>query len=75
MTDTPLRKFLSDRSMTAEDFAAGQGLSAWNVRHWARGDKVPSLPSQLEIERATGGRVRPAHWLAWKLSRQSGEAA
>lgn len=68
MTDTPLRKFLSDRSMTAEDFASDKGMSAWSVRHWARGDKVPSLQSQIDIEQATGGAVKPSDWLGWTLA-------
>lgn len=68
MRDTPLRQFLLQRSMTAEEFASQNGLSAWNVRHWARGDKEPAIASQLEIERATGGVVKPADWLAWKLA-------
>lgn len=65
--DTPLRAFLTDRSMTAEDFASQHGLSAWSVRHWARGDKEPSLNSQIDLERATGGIVTPQSWLNWKL--------
>jgi len=68
MTDTPLRKFLSERQLTAEDFASDKGLSAWNVRHWARGDKVPSLQSQIDIEQATDGAVAPADWLGWTLA-------
>ncbi|GFE73475.1 hypothetical protein NTCA1_11240 [Novosphingobium sp. TCA1] len=68
MADTPLRKFLSDRSMTAEGFAADKGFSAWSVRHWARGNKMPSLSSQIEIETATDGAVAPTDWLAWSLA-------
>jgi len=79
MTDTPLRRFLSDQSLTAEDFASAKGMSAWSVRHWARGDKVPSLQSQIDIEQATAGAVKPADWLGWTLSvaaaRQTGAAA
>ncbi|WP_159975830.1 MULTISPECIES: helix-turn-helix transcriptional regulator [unclassified Novosphingobium] len=79
MTDTPLRKFLSERQLTAEDFASDKGMSAWSVRHWARGDKVPSLQSQIDIEQATGGAVKPADWLGWTLAlnsaRQTGAAA
>lgn len=79
MTDTPLRRFLSDQSLTAEDFASAKGMSAWSVRHWARGDKVPSLQSQIDIEQATAGAVTPALWLEWKLAssptRHTGAAA
>lgn len=69
MIETPLRTFLAENRKTAEQFAAENGLSPWSVRHWARGDKEPSLASQVEIERATGGVVAPASWLAWKLSK------
>lgn len=75
MTDTPLRRFLADRSMTAEEFANQNGLSAWNVRHWARGDKEPSIGSQLDLERATKGAVKPRDWLAWRIARAEGAAA
>lgn len=69
MTKSPLREFLDSTQTSAETFAADKGLSAWNVRHWARGDKLPALPSQLELERATDGRVTPAMWLEWNLAR------
>jgi len=75
MTETPLRRFLSDRSLTAEEFAAKHGLSAWSVRHWARGDKEPTLHSQIDIERATGGTVSPQDWLNWKLGQSPTDAA
>ena len=71
MTETPLRTFLVESGKTAEQFAAEHGFSPWSVRHWARGDKEPSLHSQVEIERATAGVVAPASWLAWKLSKAS----
>jgi len=71
MADTPLRKFLTEQSLTAEDFASKHGLSPWNVRHWARGDKEPSLPSQIDLEKATGGAVSPQDWLGWKLAQSS----
>jgi hypothetical protein len=74
MNKTPLRKFLTDHSMTAQGFATKHGLSVFNVRHWTRGDKEPSLTSQLELEAATAGAVTPGDWLAWKLS-QSKQAA
>lgn len=69
MSKSPLREYLDAAETSAEAFAAKQGLSPWSVRHWARGDKVPVLDSQREIERATGGKVTPAMWLTWSLSR------
>lgn len=75
MSKSPLREYLDSTQTSAETFAAAQGLSPWNVRHWARGDKLPVLGSQLEIERATGGAVTPAMWLEWSLSRPRQDAA
>jgi DNA-binding transcriptional regulator YdaS (Cro superfamily) len=75
MADTPLRQHLQTIGMTAEEFAANHSLSPWNVRHWSRGDKEPSLSSQLEIEAATGGAVRPSDWLEWRLAKSAGKAA
>lgn len=74
MSKSPLREFLDAAESSAETFAVDKGLSPWSVRHWARGNKVPSLSSQMEIERATGGKVTPAMWLEWSLARQQ-EAA
>lgn len=68
MLKTPLRDYLDETGQTAERFAADKGLSAWSVRHWARGDKTPSLESQQELERATESAVTPAMWLAWKIA-------
>jgi hypothetical protein len=75
MNQTPLRKFLTDRSMTAQDFATQHGLSVFNVRYWTRGDKEPSLAAQLDLERATAGAVTPGDWLAWKIAQAAGKAA
>lgn len=74
MSTSPLRSFLDDAKSTAEAFAASKGLSAWSVRHWARGDKLPTLDNQREIERATDGAVTPAMWLEWSLSRPDAPA-
>jgi hypothetical protein len=71
MSKSPLRDFLDETGATAEGFAADKGLSAWNVRHWARGDKLPALASQLDIEKATDGRVTPSMWLNWSIARQA----
>lgn len=70
MSKSPLREYLDEIKATAESFAAEKGLSPWSVRHWARGDKVPALSSQVEIEKATGGRITPAMWLDWSLARK-----
>ena len=75
MANSPLREYLDAAHTAAETFAADKGLSPWSVRHWARGDKVPALSSQLEIERATGGKVTPAMWLEWSISRSQDAAA
>jgi len=77
MSKSPLREYLDTIESSAETFAIEKGLSPWSVRHWARGDKVPTLPSQMEIERATSGKVTPSMWLAWSLSRpaKQGQAA
>lgn len=75
MADTPLKAYLSKRSKSAEEFAAENHLSPWSVRHWVRGDKEPSLNSQVQIERATAGIVTPAAWLEWRLSNRPKQAA
>ena len=75
MTKSPLREYLDTAGSSAETFAIEKGLSPWSVRHWARGDKVPTLPSQVEIERATDGKVTPAMWLAWSLCRPAKQDA
>lgn len=69
MLKSPLREYLDQADTTAEAFAAAKGMSAWSVRHWARGDKLPNRGSQLDIERATDGKVSPADWLSWDLER------
>lgn len=71
MAETPLRKYLSDSKTAAEEFASTHGFSPWSVRHWARGNKLPSLDSQLELEKATDGKVSPADWLNWEIERRS----
>lgn len=75
MSKSPLREYLDAAEISAETFAADTGLSAWSVRHWARGDKLPALPSQLDIEKATKGKVTPAMWLEWNLQRPARQAA
>jgi hypothetical protein len=70
MDATPLRQFLTSTGQEAEAFAEAHSLSPWSVRHWARGDKVPNLDSQVKLELATGGAVRPADWLAYGLAKQ-----
>jgi hypothetical protein len=75
MSKSPLRDYLDRAETSAETFAVEKGLSAWSVRHWARGDKLPALPSQIEIERATDGEVTPAMWLQWNLARPSKQDA
>ncbi len=75
MLKSPLRDYLDTTGLSAETFAVEKGLSAWSVRHWARGDKLPELASQINIERATDGQVTPAMWLDWSLSRSQDAAA
>lgn len=75
MTDTPLKSYLSEHGKSAEEFAVENRLSPWSVRHWTRGDKEPSLNSQVQIEQATGGVVTPAAWLEWRLSNRPKQAA
>lgn len=75
MLKSPLRDYLDTAKLSAETFAAEKGLSAWSVRHWARGDKLPELASQINIERATDGQVTPAMWLDWSLARSQDAAA
>lgn len=72
---TPLRTYLQRVGMSAEAFAAQHSLSPWNIRHWSRGDKMPSLASQAEIAEATDGEVTPESWLAWRLDPRSNEQA
>lgn len=74
MTDTPLRRYLAEVDETAEEFAAAHDLSPWSVRHWARGDKMPLLGNQLELERASGGKVTPAMWTEWEIARRAAAA-
>lgn len=69
MAETPLRAYLRSKGLTAEAFASGHGLSAWSVRHWARGDKTPALEAQRAIAVATDNEVTPEAWLAYTLAR------
>lgn len=71
MADTPLKIYLAAMGKSAEEFASDNGLSAWSVRHWVRGDKEPSLKSQVDLDRATSGKVTPAKWLSWRLAKAS----
>lgn len=75
MSETPLRRYLAEAGLRAEDFASSNSLSPWSVRHWARGDKMPMLDNQRELERATAGKVTPADWLAWSMTRSTTSAA
>lgn len=74
MVKSPLREYLDEVATKAEAFATAKGLSAWSVRHWARGDKLPSRASQLDLEKATDGAVTPEKWLAWDLARNAAPA-
>lgn len=74
MTETPLRRHLAEIGTSAEDFAVAHDLSPWSVRHWARGDKMPLLGNQLELERATAGKVTPAMWTEWEIARRTAAA-
>ncbi len=74
MSETPLRRYLDEAGLKAEDFAASNSLSPWSVRHWARGNKLPMLDKQRELESATGGKVTPADWLEWSMSRDAADA-
>lgn len=69
MNKTPLKSFLEKAKVSAASFSREHGFSAWSVRHWTRGDKLPALRLQTKLEIATQGAVRPADWLEWKLSR------
>ncbi len=71
MSETPLRLFLATAEQSAEDFAAAHGFSAWSVRHWARGNKHPSLEAQQQLESATAGRITPADWLEFRIARSA----
>lgn len=75
MSKSPLREYLDAEQSSAERFAADKGLSPWSVRHWARGDKLPELASQIALEKATDGKVTPAQWLEWSLSRPTAPQA
>lgn len=74
MLKSPLREYLDETGATAEAFAASNRLSAWSVRHWARGNKLPNRSSQIDIEKATHGKITPAMWLAWDLERGNAPA-
>jgi hypothetical protein len=77
MSKSPLREYLESLGTTAEAWATDNGFSAWSVRHWSRGDKLPELDNQVALSEATDGKVSPEAWLAWSIERRrpSPEAA
>ena len=65
MSKTPLRRYLEDSDQSAEAFAARHHFSPWTIRHYARGDKMPSFKAQSAISAATDGAVTPNDWMEW----------
>lgn len=74
MSKTPLRRFLEESEQSAEAFAASHHFSPWTIRHYARGDKMPSFRAQRALNDATGGAVTPNDWLEWSSQQTAKQA-
>lgn len=75
MAKTPLHDFLSkDAKISASAFAGAHGFSEWSVRHWVRGNKIPSPDMQDRLSDATGGKVTPAAWAAFGQAKRMARA-
>lgn len=59
-----LRKYLTQNSMTQEQFAQTAKVPGPQVSLWLSGARRPSLASAFKIEAATDGVVRAADWIA-----------
>lgn len=57
-----LRSYLTDREMSAGDFAADIGVHPSIVYRWLAGDAKPSIENALAIDRVTDGAVPVAAW-------------
>jgi hypothetical protein len=72
-----LDAYLRENDLTDEGFAKilGAGVSAWAVRKWRYGQRIPRLAQQKRIREATSGLVTSNDLLAAAeacVDRQSG---
>jgi transcriptional regulator with XRE-family HTH domain len=58
-----LATYLQKNGLTDVDFAKSVGQSEFAVRKWLNGSRFPRHKTLIEIERVTGGKVRPNDFL------------
>lgn len=59
-----LETFISDNGMTDAEFGVLVGLSQSQVNRLKRGKSRPSWDALIAIEKATGGKVKAADFMA-----------
>jgi predicted transcriptional regulator len=69
-----LSQYLSQAGLTHAQFAQKIGATQAAVSRYASGKRKPHLAKLLQIEKATGGKVRPRDFMDEVLV-QTGEAA
>lgn len=74
-----LDAFIRDRKLTDDSFAAllGPDVSAWAVRKWRYGQRIPRIGMQQRIAAATKNQVAPNDFVEAVLAseRRRAEAA
>jgi transcriptional regulator with XRE-family HTH domain len=58
-----LARHLTASGLSLRDFADMVGASCSLVWMWRKGARTPGIDFALRIEQATGGRIRPKHWV------------
>lgn len=53
------REYIDKGNSDIAGIAKALGMSAHGVRKWYYGQRTPSIRTALEIERLTGGMVKP----------------
>jgi transcriptional regulator with XRE-family HTH domain len=59
-----LRKYLTQNSLTQEQFAMAAKVPGPQVSLWLSGARKPNLASAFKLEAATDGFVRATDWIA-----------
>ena len=62
----PLKRYLKDRSLTADEFAAQIGSTSSYLSQIICGHRRPSVEMARKIEAATGGDVKAGELLLWE---------
>ena len=66
---TKLSQYLSDTGTTQADLSKRVGIKASHMSLLASGDRLPSLPLAILIERETDGAVPASCWVREDLQR------